>query len=70
LDVTFGEDRSRARAEHGAENLAWLRRMAVSLLRNDTTCRRSLRQKSLKALCDHEFLLQLLSRVNGCNEGT
>ena len=68
LDVTFGEDRSRARAEHGAENLAWLRRMAVSLLRNDATCRRSLRQKSLKALCDHEFLLQLLSQVNGCNE--
>jgi predicted transposase YbfD/YdcC len=68
LDVTFGEDHCRARAEHGAENLAWLRRMAVSLLRNDTTCRRSLRQKSIKALCDHEFLLQLLSQVNGEKE--
>jgi len=65
LDVVFGEDRSRSRPEHGAENLAWLRRMAVSLLRNDTTCERTLRQKSIKALCDHEFLLQLLSQVNG-----
>jgi predicted transposase YbfD/YdcC len=68
LDVDFREDHSRARAAHGAENLAWLRRMAVSLLRNDTTCERSLRQKSIKALCDHEFLLQLLAQVNGEKE--
>jgi predicted transposase YbfD/YdcC len=70
LDVVFGEDHSRSRPEHGAENLAWLRRMAVSLLRNDTTCERSVRQKSIKALCDHEFLLRLLSHVNGYKEGT
>jgi predicted transposase YbfD/YdcC len=70
LDVTFREDASQARAEHGAENLAWLRRMAVSLLKNDTTCQRSLRQKSIKALCDHEFLLQLLSQVSGYKEDT
>jgi predicted transposase YbfD/YdcC len=70
LDVLFREDHSRSRPEHGAENLAWLRRMAVSLLRNDTTCERSLRQKSIKALCDHEFLLRLLSQVNGYKEGT
>lgn len=65
LDVTFREDASRARAEHGAENVAWLRRMAVSLLHNDTSCDRSLRQKSIKALCDQEFLLQVLSQVKG-----
>jgi predicted transposase YbfD/YdcC len=70
LDVTFKEDASRARAEHGAENMAWLRRMVVSLLRNDTTCKRSLRQKSIKALCDHEFLLQLLTQVSGSEEDT
>jgi predicted transposase YbfD/YdcC len=68
LDVVFREDASRARAEHGAENLAWLRRMAVSLLKNDTACKRSLRQKSIKALCDHEYLLQLLSQVSGYKE--
>ena len=70
LDVTFQEDASRARAGHGAENLAWLRRMALSLLKNDETCDRSLRQKSIKALCDHEFLLQLLSQISGEKEGT
>jgi predicted transposase YbfD/YdcC len=70
LDVLYREDQSRSRPEHGAENLAWLRRLAVSLLRNDTTCNRSLRQKSTKALCDNEFLLQLLSQVNGYKEGT
>jgi predicted transposase YbfD/YdcC len=69
LDVLFREDDSRSRPEHGAENLAWLRRMAVSLLKNDTTCERSLRAKSAKALGDHEFLLQLLSRVTGEKEG-
>ncbi len=70
LDVFFHEDGSRARPEHGAENLAWLRRMAVSLLKNDTTCRRSLRAKSAKALGDHGFLLQLLSQVTRDKEGT
>ena len=44
--------------------------MAVSVLKNDTTCERSLRSKSVKALGDHEFLLQLLSQVNGEKEGT
>jgi hypothetical protein len=63
LDVLYREDGSRSRPEHGAENLAWLRRMALSLLKNDTTCDRSLRAKSAKALGDHEFLLQLLFRV-------
>jgi hypothetical protein len=44
--------------------------MTVSLLRNDTTCELSLRQKSIKALYDHELLLRLLSQVNGYKEGT
>jgi len=69
LDVLFREDGSRARRAQGAENLAWLRRMALSLLKNDTTCERSLRAKSAKALGDHEFLLQLLSKVSGDKEG-
>jgi predicted transposase YbfD/YdcC len=70
LDVLYREDLSRSRPEHGAENLAWLRRMAVSLLKNDTTCKRSLRSKSVKALADHEFLLQLLSQVSREKEDT
>jgi predicted transposase YbfD/YdcC len=63
LDVMFREDQSRSRAAHGAENLAWLRRMALSLLKNDTSCDRGTKAKSAKALGDHKFLLQLLSQV-------
>lgn len=70
LDVLYREEGSRQRAEHGAENLAWLRRMALSLLKNDTTCQRSLRAKSAKALGDHRFLLELLSQVFREKEGT
>jgi predicted transposase YbfD/YdcC len=33
LDVAFGEDESRVRIGHGAENFALLRRMAINLLR-------------------------------------
>jgi predicted transposase YbfD/YdcC len=68
LDVTFGEDGSRQRAEHGAQNVAWLRRMALSLLRNEPTPKLNLKQKSRRALCDHDFLLQVLSTVIGSQE--
>jgi predicted transposase YbfD/YdcC len=65
LDVTFGEDGSRNRAEHGAENVAWLRRLALSLLANEATPKLNLKQKSRRALCDHDFLLKVLSKVLG-----
>jgi predicted transposase YbfD/YdcC len=65
LDVTFGEDGSRKRAEHGAENSAWLRRMALSLLGNEPTPKLNLKQKSRRALCDHDFLLNVLAQING-----
>ncbi|MBA2117932.1 ISAs1 family transposase ISBlma7 [Planctomycetes bacterium FF15] len=33
LDVTFREDDSRVRNRYAAENLAWLKRMAISLIK-------------------------------------
>jgi hypothetical protein len=63
LDVIFGEDGSRKRAEHGAENVAWLRRMALSLLSNEPTPKLNLKQKSRRALCNHDFLLKVLEPV-------
>ncbi len=33
LDVTFREDDSRLRDRHAADNVAWLRRFALSLLK-------------------------------------
>jgi predicted transposase YbfD/YdcC len=63
LDVTFGEDRSRQRTRHGAENVAWLRRMALSLLANEPTPGLTIKQKCRRSLCNHDFLLQVLEPV-------
>jgi predicted transposase YbfD/YdcC len=60
LDVVFGEDQSRARTGHAAENLAAMRRLAVSLLRRDTTCRRSIKGKLLRAAIDPHYLKLIL----------
>jgi predicted transposase YbfD/YdcC len=37
LDVSYREDESRLRKNHTAENLAWIRRMTVSLFVQDGT---------------------------------
>jgi predicted transposase YbfD/YdcC len=60
LDVSFGEDRSRARAGHAAENLASLRRLALNLLKREKTKKRGIKGKQLNAGWDHAYLLRLL----------
>jgi predicted transposase YbfD/YdcC len=61
LDVTFAEDGSRVRKDRGPENLAMLRRLAVSVLQQDTTCKASVRSKRLIAGWNDEVLLKLLA---------
>lgn len=61
LDVVFGEDQARARTGHAAENLAATRRLAVSLLRRDKTCRRSIKGKLLRAAIDPDYLRLILT---------
>jgi predicted transposase YbfD/YdcC len=65
LDVTFAEDGSRVRKDRGPENLAMLRRLAVSVLQQDTTCKASLRSKRLIAGWDEAVLLKLLAVFSG-----
>ncbi len=60
LDVCFGEDQSRARTGHAAENLASLRRLALNLLKREKTKKRGVRSKMLNASWDHSYLLTLL----------
>ena len=60
LDVQFGEDQSRARSGHAAENLATLRRLALNLLKRDTTKKRGIRGKQKNAGWNHRYLLHLL----------
>lgn len=61
LDVTFGEDASRIRTGHSPENFALLRRLAISLLNQETSTKRSLRQKAKRAAMDSNYMLQVLA---------
>jgi predicted transposase YbfD/YdcC len=65
LDVTFSEDQSRVRKDRGPENLGMLRRLVVSLMQQDTSCKASLRGKRLIAGWNEEALLQILTAFAG-----
>lgn len=62
LDVLFDEDASRARKDHGPENLAVLRRLALNIIRTHPA-RISMRQKVKRAGWDDAFLLDLLGHM-------
>jgi len=61
LDVSFGEDASRIRTGHSPENFALMRRMAISWLNQETSTKRSLRQKAKRAAMDSNYMLQVLA---------
>lgn len=61
LDVAFREDLSRLRRDNGAENFATLRRIALSLLKQDKSSKLGLKNKRLKATWDHTYFHHLLS---------
>ncbi len=63
LDVTFGEDASRIRSGHGPENMALLRRIAVSVLNQESSKKRSLRQKAKRAAMSPDYMLNVLAAV-------
>jgi predicted transposase YbfD/YdcC len=65
LDVTFAEDQSRVRKDHGPANLGMLRRLALSILQQDTSLKDSLRGKRLRAGWDDQVLLQLVTALSG-----
>jgi len=64
LDVSFGEDDSRIRNGHSPENFTLLRRMAISLLNQETSCKRSLKQKAKRAAMDNGYMIKVLSAVS------
>jgi predicted transposase YbfD/YdcC len=61
LDVTFSEDACRVRKDRGPENLGIFRRLALSILKSDTTDDDWLRGKRNRAGWNENFLLQLLT---------
>ena len=62
LDMVFDEDRARNRKDHGPENIAVLRKLALNLLRSNPL-KASIRRKIKRAGWDDSFLLALLSQM-------
>ena len=60
LDVTFQEDQSRIRKGHADANFSSLRRMALSLLKNNHTARVGVKNKRLLAAMDDDYLAEVL----------
>jgi predicted transposase YbfD/YdcC len=60
LDMAFNEDQSRVRKDHGDQNLAVLRRIALGLLRRDKSVKLGAKNKRLKACRNREYLLKVL----------
>jgi predicted transposase YbfD/YdcC len=61
LDVCFHEDASRVRIANAAENLSRVRRIALMLLKQDTTAQVGVAGKRLKAGWDRNYLLKVLN---------
>lgn len=60
LDMTFREDESRTRDRHLCENLAWLRRFALGLLKQHPNTKTSLAMKRRQAGWCVSFLSEVL----------
>lgn len=60
LDVTFNEDACRIRTKSAPENIALLKRWSINLLNQETSYKRSTRQKAKRASMDEGYMLQVL----------
>jgi predicted transposase YbfD/YdcC len=63
LDVAFREDDRRQQERNGAANLATVRRLAVSLLRQDKTITRGAKAKRMVAALEPTYLLRVLKHA-------
>lgn len=61
LDVAFDEDDSRVRVGNAPENLALVRKLTHNLLQQETTLKRGIQTKRLKAGWDRSYLLKILN---------
>jgi predicted transposase YbfD/YdcC len=60
-DVIFNEDKCRIRKENSPENFSIIRRIALNLLKNNTSTKLSINKKRLKAILNEDYLLTLFT---------
>lgn len=64
LDLTFREDLSRVRKQHGAQNFAILRHVAINLLKQEHSFKSSIEGKRMQAAWDTSYLETVLAGLS------
>jgi hypothetical protein len=64
LNVVWREDDSRMLVGKGPENLEVLRRIALNIVRQDQSSKKSLKTRRFRASLDPDYHLQLLDRAH------
>lgn len=63
LDIAFREDECRLRKDHGSQNFAILRHIALNCLKQERTAKLGVKNKRLRAGWDNDYLLTVLSTL-------
>jgi len=63
LDVDFDVGRNRTQAGRSTENLVWVRKLALNLLRLEPTRKHGIKATRLQAGWDHDYLLRVLGAM-------
>lgn len=61
LDVTFNEDQSRIRKDNAPDNFAVLRHIALNMIKMETSLKKSIKCKRLRAGWDDSYLSKILA---------
>ena len=63
LDIAFREDESCLRKDHGPQNFAILRHIALNALKQETSSKTGIKNKRLRAGWDEAYLLNVLNTL-------